>query len=259
MADSSPVEVSPAGAPRARCRTGIEGLDNILEGGIPKGNTVLIAGSVGTGKTTLTLEFLIRGAEVGERSLFLSVTEASEKLLENMRGFEFFDPALLASGALTFVDVPVLYAKLGLTQEELGVDEIDALLQTIERLLTETRAQRVVIDSITSLGYRMRREERIRDFMLRLSQMLAHHGCTTLLVSEIGPLPGRYSLHGVEEVVVDGVVLLGNARRQGDILRVLQVIKMRGTSHSRAQYVVEMTPIGLLMAPHLKGDRVEEG
>jgi circadian clock protein KaiC len=259
MAEPVAAVAPPAAAPRARCRTGIEGLDNILEGGIPKGNTVLIAGSVGTGKTTLTLEFLIRGAEVGERSLFLSVTEASEKLLENMRGFEFFDPALLASGALTFVDVPVLYAKLGLTQEELGIDEIDALLQTIERLLTETQAQRVVVDSITSLGYRMRREERIRDFMLRLSQMLAHHGCTTLLVSEIGPLPGRYSLHGVEEVVVDGVVLLGNARRQGDILRVLQVIKMRGTSHSRAQYVVEMTPIGLLMAPHLKGDRVEEG
>ncbi|HEV2449976.1 MAG TPA: ATPase domain-containing protein [Thermoplasmata archaeon] len=259
MAEPATVRSRSAGAPRERCRTGIEGIDNILEGGIPKGNTVLVAGSVGTGKTTLALEFLIRGAEVGERSLFLSVTEASEKLLENMRGFEFFDPALLASGALTFVDVPVLYAKLGLTQEELGVDEIDALLQTIERLLSETQAQRVVIDSITSLGYRMRREERIRDFMLRLSQMLAHRGCTTLIVSEIGPLPGRYSLHGVEEVVVDGVVLLGNARRQGDILRVLQVIKMRGTSHSRAQYVVEMTPIGLLLAPHLKGDRVEEG
>lgn len=254
----------PAAAPpvaatvRARCRTGIEGLDNILEGGIPKGNTVLVAGSVGTGKTTLTLEFLIRGAEVGERSLFLSVTEASEKLLENMRSFEFFQPGLLASGQLTLIDVPVVYAKLGLTHEELGIDEIDALLQTISRLLVETQAQRVVIDSITSLGYRIKREERIRDFMLRLSQMLSQHGCTTLLVSEIGPLPGRYSLHGVEEVVVDGVILLGNVRRQGDILRVLQVIKMRGTSHSRAQYVVEMTPIGLLLAPHLKGARTEE-
>lgn len=245
-------------APRERCRTGVGGLDNILEGGIPKGNTVLLAGSVGTGKTTLALEFLIRGAESGESSLFLSVTEATDKLLENMRSFEFFRPELLEKGALTLVDVPVLYEKLGLTHEELRIDEINALLQTIDRLIEETHAQRVVIDSITSLGYRIRREERIRDFMLRLGQTLARRGSTSLLVSEIGPLPGRYSLHGVEEVVVDGVILLGNARRQGDILRVLQVIKMRGTSHSRAQYVVEMTPIGLLLAPHLKGTQAEE-
>jgi len=90
-----------------------------------------------------------------------------------------------------------------------------------------------------------------------LMQGLADLGCTTLLVSEIGQSAGRYSLHGVEEAIVDGVLLLGNARRQGDILRILQVVKMRGTSHSRAQYVMELTPIGLLMAPHLKGGRQE--
>ncbi len=56
---------------------------------------------------------------------------------------------------------------------------------------------------------------------------------------------------------MDGVVLLWNARRQGDILRVLQIIKMRGTSHSQAQYVIELTPIGLLLAPHLKGGHTE--
>ncbi|HUJ77938.1 MAG TPA: ATPase domain-containing protein, partial [Thermoplasmata archaeon] len=77
-------------------------------------------------------------------------------------------------------------------------------------------------------------------------------------VSEVGPTPGRLSLYGVEEAIVDGVILLGNTRRQGDIIRVLQIVKMRGTSHSRAQYVIELTPIGLLMAPHLKGGRPEE-
>ncbi len=74
-----------------------------------------------------------------------------------------------------------------------------------------------------------------------------------------GRRPVRYSLHGVEEAIVDGVLLLWNARRQGDILRVLQVIKMRGTAHSQAQYVVELTPIGMLLAPHLKGARAEGG
>jgi circadian clock protein KaiC len=250
---------APAAEPadRQRCVTGIEGLDNILGGGIPWGNMVLVAGSVGTGKTTLSLEFLVRGAERGERSLFLSVTEASEKLKQNLSGFEFFRPDLVASGALVFVDVPVIYEKLGLDHEELTLEEIDLLIEAIRSIAKELGVRRVVLDSLTSVCYRIRREERIRDFMLKLNQTLADLGCTTLLVSEIGPTPGRYSLHGVEEAIVDGVILLGNTRRQGDILRVLQIVKMRGTSHSRAQYVIELTPIGLLMAPHLKGGSPE--
>ncbi|HKS59739.1 MAG TPA: ATPase domain-containing protein [Thermoplasmata archaeon] len=244
-------------AARERCVTGIEGLDNVLGGGIPKGNTVLIAGSVGTGKTTLSLEFLVRGAEAGEKSLFLSVTESSAKLIENLSTFEFFRPELVSEGMLTFIDVPTIYDKLGLDREELNPSEIDLLVFTIRGLVAEIGAKRVVLDSLTNVCYKIRREELIRDFMLKLSQAVSELGCTTLLISEIGPLPGRYSVHGVEEAVVDGVVLLGNARRQGDILRVLQVIKMRGTSHSRAQYVIELTPIGMLMAPHLKGGRPE--
>ena len=246
-----------AATPRGRCLTGIEGLDNILGGGIPKGNMVLVAGSVGTGKTTLSLEFLVRGAERGERSLFLSVTEASEKLKQNLSDFEFFRPELVDQGLLAFADVPVIYQKLGLDREEMTPEEIDLLIRAIEGLVVELGVQRVVLDSLTSVCYRIRRDERIRDFMLKLNQMLSLNGCTSLLVSEIGPTAGRFSLHGVEEAIVDGVILLGSTRRQGDLLRILQVIKMRGTSHSRAQYVIELTPIGLLMAPHLKGGQTE--
>ncbi|MCI4344851.1 MAG: circadian clock protein KaiC, partial [Thermoplasmata archaeon] len=137
-------------------------------------------------------------------------------------------------------------------------DDIDVFVRTIESLAKETGATRVVVDSLTSILYRIRQPERVRDFVLKLSQVLNRSGCTSLLVSEIGQTPGPLSPHGVEEAIVDGVILLGNTRRQGDILRVLQVVKMRGTPHSRAQYVIELTPIGLLMAPHLKGGRSEE-
>ena len=261
----SPAEPAPA-APRAlmapatileRCATGISGLDDILGGGIPRGNMVLVAGSVGTGKTTLCLEFLVRGAERGERSLFISVTEASDKLMQNLSTFEFFRADLVSDGSLVFVDLPMLYDKLGLEHEEMTADEVDILLRTIHDLVETLGVKRLVLDSLTSVCYRIRRDEAIRDFMLRLGQMLNDLGCTSLLVSEIGPTQGRYSMHGVEEAIVDGVVLLWNTRRSGDILRVLQVVKMRGTAHSRAQYVMELTPIGILLAPHLKGGRGE--
>jgi len=238
-----------------RCPAGIEGLDSILEGGIPRGNMVLVAGSVGTGKTTLCLEFLVRGAERGERSLFLSVTEASRKLMQNLSTFEFFHKDLVENGSLVFVDLPKVYDRLGLGREEMTTEEIGILLRTIRDLVRSLGIRRLVLDSLTSVCYRIRREEQIRDFMLRLGQELNEAGCTSLLVSEIGPTPGRYSLHGVEEAIVDGVILLSNVHRMGDILRVLQVIKMRGTAHSHAQFVIQLTPIGLLMAPHLKGGR----
>lgn len=257
MASGPAVADGTTATARDRCRTGIEGLDNVLSGGIPRGNLVLVAGSVGTGKTTLSLEFLVRGVEQGERGLFLSVTEGSQKLIQNLATFEFFRPESLTDGSLSFVDVPVIYSKLGLDEDELSTEEVELFARAIHRLVAEVKATRVVVDSLTSICYRIRQEERIRDFLLKLSQSLAELGCTTILVSEIGPVPGRYSSHGVEEAIVDGVILLGNTRRQGDILRVLQVVKMRGTSHSRAQYVMELTPIGLLMAPHLKGGRAE--
>jgi circadian clock protein KaiC len=251
-----PALLAPA-AMLERCATGIEGLDNILGGGIPRGNMVLVAGSVGTGKTTLSLEFLVRGAERGERSLFLSVTEASSKLMQNLSTFEFFRTDLVLDGSLVFVDLPTVYDRLGLEHEELSPEEIDILLRTIRDMVRSLGIRRLVLDSLTSVCYRIRRDERIRDFMLRLGQDLNEAGCTSLLVSEIGPQPGRYSLHGVEEAIVDGVILLWNTRRLGDILRVLQIVKMRGTNHSRAQFVMELTPIGILMAPHLKGGRPE--
>ena len=256
--ESSPAAgILAASRDRGRCATGIEGLDDILGGGIPKGNLVLVAGTVGTGKTTLTLEFLVRGAERGERSIFLSMTESSAKLVQNLSSFEFFQPKLLEEGSLVLVDVPSIYDRLGLSPDEMSVEEVDLLLRTIRDLVVELGAKRLVLDSLTSVSYRIRKEERIRDFILRLGQAMSQLDCTALLVSEIGPTPGRYSLHGVEEAIVDGVILMGNTRRQGDILRVIQIIKMRGTPHSRAQYVLELTPIGLLMAPHLKGGRQE--
>ncbi|MGB2825228.1 MAG: ATPase domain-containing protein, partial [Thermoplasmata archaeon] len=90
---------------RDRCGTGIDGFDTVLYGGIPRANTVLLTGSCGTGKTSLALEFLIHGASKGENSLFISVTENSEKMLANIIPYNFFEESLIKSGKLVFVDL----------------------------------------------------------------------------------------------------------------------------------------------------------
>ena len=240
-----------------RCVTGIEGLDNILNGGIPRGNTVLITGSCGTGKTTLSLEFLVHGALMGERSLYISVTEATKKLLKNMIPYEFFDKKLIVEKMLIFLDLPDLYEKLNLTKLEFDLEDIQGLLDEIIKIVKKWEVKRLVIDSITSICYRLKEEEKIREFILRLGKALSDLGCTTLLVSELLPSAKGYSQYGVEEAIADGVILLGNLERRGDLLRTIQVVKMRGTTHSRAKYVLDLTSIGILLAPLLKGGTEE--
>jgi len=240
-------------ADRDRCVTGVEGLDTILYGGIPRSNTVLLTGSCGTGKTSLALEFLMHGAVKGENSLFVSVTENSDKLLQNIIPYKFFDKGLIKSGRLVFVDMPVMYERLGLTKAELSMEEIELLVNSLASLAKELQTKRLVIDSITSVCYKLKTSEKIRDFILKLSKALSDLGCTSILVGEVTADSTSYSTFGVEEAIADGIILMANMERRGDLLRTLQVIKMRGTMHSRAKYVLDLTPVGVLLVPLLKG------
>ena len=242
-----------------RCVTGIEGLDNILDGGIPRGNTVLITGSVGTGKTSLCLEFLVHGALYGENSLYISVTESTDKLLKNIIPYDFFEDKLVKEGQLHFLDLPVIYDRLGLDRPEFDYEEINILVDAVVNLVGEMRIRRLVLDSITSVTYRLKSEEILREFVLKLGSRLSTLGCTTLIVSEISPTGERYSTYGVEEAISDGIVVMGNLERRGDLLRTLQVVKMRGTMHSRAKYVLDLTTTGVLLVPLLKGGSVAAG
>jgi circadian clock protein KaiC len=246
-------------ADRERCPFGIDGLDNILNGGLPRGNTILLTGSCGTGKTSVSLEFLVHGAIAGENSLFISVTENSTKLLKNIIPYDFFDEALIKKGKLIFVDMPVVYQKLGLQSIEFNIEDVDILVKAIGNIVTELGIKRLVIDSITSVCYRLRTEEKIREFILRLGKILSEQNCTSILVSEISPTAERYSLYGVEEAIADGIIIMGNLERRGDLLRTIQVVKMRGTQHSRTKYVLDLTPCGVLLVPMLKGGSVSGG
>ncbi len=236
-----------------RCLTGIDGLDSILNGGIPRGNTTLLTGTCGTGKTSVGLEFIIHGADQGEVGLFIAATETPEKLTGSMIPYDFLTPKMLED-KIEFMHLEDFYKAAGIDLEsEIDSKGVKSLIKAIRDEVKKKKAKRLVIDSITSICARLTTEDRIRDFISGLSDALAKVDCTALLVSEVPAGSDIYSPYGVEEAVSDGVVLLGNLERQGDLLRTLQVVKMRGTTHSRAKYIIDLTSAGVLLAPLLKG------
>jgi len=247
---------SPSIYTRDRCVTGIHGLDEILRGGIPHGSTVLAAGTCGSGKTTLAMEFLVRGASAAlpESCAHFTATEPSIKLLENIRQYAFFDMKMVDSGKINVFDMDVLYSWLGLDKASFDLDDVHALIKAIINIVHEIGATRLVIDSVTTLCYKIKSEQLIRDFLFTLGKKLASLGCTTILIAEITSATenAHWSSFGVEEAIADGIIVMGDVERMGHLLRFLQVVKMRGTAHSRAKHAIELTPLGVMLTPMLK-------
>ncbi len=217
------------------CETGIEKLDEMGGGGIPTGNTVLVVGSSGTGKTTLCMQYLINGAKKGERGVFFTITEPLFKLTKNLESFSFYDKKLIESGMVNLIDLRIISERLGLVAEKYTVEDASALLDILRDIANELNVERLVIDSITALCYRLQTPEMIRDFIFKLGSSLAAMNCTTLLTSEIPPFKFQYSQYGIEEFISDGIVFLGDVERKGDLIRTFQIVKMRGAAHDRTK------------------------
>lgn len=233
-----------------RIKTGVGSLDSVLNGGVPKGNLVLLTGACGTGKTTLALEMLVNGARDGETGLFITTTEPVSRIIDNATTYSFFDKALVGK-KLHFIDANELFEELNF-DSELADKDIESLLKWLARTVKEKGATRVVLDSMTGICYRVAKKDLIRDFAFRLGRTLSEAGCTTIATSETKAGETAYSSFGVEEAVADGIIVLGNHDSRGYLLRTLQVVKMRGTTHSRARYVIDLTSHGMIMVPMLK-------
>ncbi|KON30685.1 hypothetical protein AC482_03290 [miscellaneous Crenarchaeota group-15 archaeon DG-45] len=201
-----------------RARTGIEGLDEHLQGGFPKGSMILIAGNAGTGKTMLCGQFLHHGAAEGaENGLYVTFSEGRSNFLENMaklgRGFL----ELEEQGRFDVLDL--------ITVKEPG---IDAVMEMITSHIDANGTERLVVDSFTAMANAFSTVIDARVMLHLLSKILRQTGCTTLLVTEIPTGQGTIGM-GIEEFVVDGIIILRRQLYDGYTIRNLEIAKMRGT------------------------------
>ncbi|MBN2127558.1 MAG: AAA family ATPase [Candidatus Diapherotrites archaeon] len=232
-----------------RVKTGIQGLDNLVEGGIPQGRTVLLAGACGTGKTIFGMQYIYEGAKTfSEPGIYVTLDERPELIREDMLRFGWDLRGLEEKGLIQIIDGSL--AKIGLpSEEELSVPasgfDLDKLLLEIMRLTKRTNAKRVVFDSIPALGLNFEKDTDVRKAILKISYLLNRTGVTSILTSEIVEGENKFSKYGVEEYVADGVIVMHYMGVGTQSNRTIHIRKMRATKHSEELHPLKITDKGI--------------
>lgn len=232
-----------------RTATGIQGFDELIEGGFPESRSVLLSGACGTGKTILSMQYLYNGAKkYAEPGIYVTLDERPELIRQDVKRFGWDLKRLEDEKMIQIIDGSI--AKLGLDSEEefslpsTGFD-LDKLLLEIMRVGKRIGAKRIVVDSIPSLGFNFDNENEVRNAILKIGFMLTKLGATSIMISEVEEGESKFSKYGVEEFVADGVVSLHYMSVGTRSNRTLHIRKMRSTKHSEDLHPIEITDDGI--------------
>ncbi|MBM3309183.1 MAG: ATPase [Candidatus Altiarchaeales archaeon] len=238
-----------------RCPTGIPGLDEILGGGFPRARSILLAGSCGTGKTTLAIQFLVSGiVNYNEPGVLVTLEQDSDEIrrdmlkygwdlkkLEEEKKLILIDTSLSKIGIKEYVtSLPVAPEKsFSLLPGEFDFERITDLVVASARKIN---AKRVVVDSLPALDVLSKNETSIRRVLLQMNYEFKVNGLNSILITEV-PEEDGVSKHGVEEYVSDGVIIVKT--NEALDTRTIKIRKMRITKHTLKPIALEITQQGI--------------
>ncbi len=225
------------GPGKDRCTTGISKLDGLLGEGIPRGSSLLIGGVAGTGKTVLLLEFVYRGALAGEKGIIFSFEETEERLRASARGLGWDFDGEIDRGMIEIVFIP---------QPDIMVE--GHLLMMRERI-EAFQARRVAVDSISVFLHKIKDPQVAREKTFQLGSIIQSSQAVGFFATDIPYGSSQLSRFGVEETVVDGVILLSSTEEGLDRERYLEVYKLRNTAHLKGRHSIVIGRGGLIIFP----------
>jgi circadian clock protein KaiC len=229
----------------AKCPTGISGLDEITNGGFPKGRPTLICGSAGAGKTLLAMEFLVRGAtQHGEPGVFMAFEENEEELTKNVASLGFDLKHLVAQKKIVLDHVRIERSEI----QETGEYDLEGLFVRLGHAIDSIGAKRVVLDTLEALFAGLPNEAILRAELRRLFRWLKGKGVTAVITGERGT-DGTLTRHGLEEYVADCVMVLDHRITSQISTRRLRVVKYRGSLHGTNEYPFLIGKSGISVLP----------
>ncbi len=225
--------------------TGIQGLDEVTDGGLPRGRPTLVSGSAGSGKTLFGLEFLVRGAtQYGEPGVFMSFEETLPDLTKNAASLGFDLSRLVADKQLFMDHVHISRSEIG----ETGEYDLDGLFIRIADAVQKVGAKRIVLDTLETLFGELPNPAILRAEIRRLFAWLKQKGLTIVVTAE-RDRPDTLTRHGIEEFVSDCVIVLDHRIREEISTRRLRVVKYRGSMHGTNEYPFLIDEHGISVLP----------
>ncbi|MBV0900588.1 KaiC domain-containing protein [Haloarcula salina] len=219
-----------------RVDIGIEGLDQMIQGGIPERHLIVTVGSAGTGKTTFGLQFLHHGLQNGESAVFLTLEQSHEAIMDTASDRDWNFEEYERNGQLAVVDLdPVEMA-----------NSLDNIRGELPSLIEDFGADRLVLDSVSLLEMMYDDQARRRTEVFDFTRALKRAGVTTMLVSEASEDNPYASRHGIIEYLTDAVFILQYVRTETSETRLaVEILKIRNANHSRETKPYEITNDGI--------------
>ena len=227
-----------------KCPTGIQGLDEVTCGGLPKGRPTLVYGAAGCGKTLLAIEFLVHGAlQYGEPGVLMAFEENAEELAQNVRSLGFDLNALIEQKKLIVDYVFVERSEI----EETGEYDLEGIFVRLGHAIDSIGAKRVVLDTIEVLFGGLKDATILRSEIRRLFRWLKEKGVTAVVTGERAE--GSLTRYGLEEFVSDCVILLDHRVTDQVSTRRLRVVKYRGSAHGTNEFPFLIDKKGVSVVP----------
>ena len=206
-----------------RVETGIEGLDKLVEGGFPEGSVVLISGGPGSGKTTFSSQYIWEGLKKGETCVYVTTEESPEDIKKDVKEFGFdFDKHEGENLHMVYMD---------------PTDSAEFILNDINELVENEKPERAVIDSLSVLGSRWEKSNKLRSNISNTIKFLKENSTTALITAEKqGDVENKFSKYGIAEFVADGVILLEYISIGQEAFGNLEIRKLRRTDIEKGKY-----------------------
>ena len=224
--------------------TGIDGLDQITGGGLPRGRPTLICGGPGCGKTLLGMEFLVKGATLfNEPGVHIAFEETPTELAQNVASLGFDVEGLVRAEKLAFDHIHIDANEIA----ETGEFDLEGLFIRIGLAIDSVNAKRIVLDTIETLFAGLSNEAVLRSELIRLFRWLKDRGVTAIVTGERGE--GQLTRQGMEEYVSDCVILLDHRVNDQLSTRRLRIVKYRGSTHGTNEYPFLIQEAGISVLP----------
>jgi len=235
-------------------KTDISGFDELFaEKGIPRGNSVLVAGGPGTGKSIFCRQICYNIVSKGKKCMYVSFEEGKERIQRSMEKFGWDVAKFIEDGSFLIQKInplDILRMKFGTLGGSGSATEVSYKIKPLV-IPVGFNPEVIVVDSLSAIiSVSITKDKNYRAYLQQLFGFFEETGATSFLISETNPMPTRFSDTGIEEFLADGIVVLYNIQKNVFRENAIEVLKMRYSKHEKRIVLMEITEKGIKVYPN---------